>query len=157
MKRTLLLGLLVLGLVAVVVAAADFSGTWVLNKEKSDQQPGRGGGPAGPPPDQTLVIKQSGNDLSMTRTMNMGGQERTMPEVKYTLDGKEVKSEGRGGPSVAKATVEGDTIVIATTRTTQQGEMTTKEVYALSDGGKVLTITRTMGDRPATKQVFDKK
>lgn len=156
MKRsTLLVGLLVLGLVAVAVAAADFSGTWVINKEKSDVPQGRGGQP-GTVPDTTLVIQQSGNNLTITTKTMRGGQEMTT-EAKYTLDGKESKNPmGRGGESVSKATVEGDTVAIETTMDMGRGPMTSKSVYSLSEGGKVLTISRTQNDR-TTKQVFDKK
>ncbi len=152
MKRSmLLLGLLVLVLVSVAMAAVDLSGTWAINKEKSDVPMGRGGQP-GTVQDQTLTIKQSGNDLTITTTTPRGEQ-----TAKYTLDGKESKNPGgRGGESVSKATVEGDTVVIETTMDMGRGPMTSKTVYALSDGGKVLTMTRTMGER-STKSVFDKK
>jgi len=153
MKRsTLLLGLLMLGLVAVAVAAVDLSGTWAINKDKSDVPQGRGGQP-GTVQDETLTIKQSGNDLTIATTTARGEQ-----SSKYTLDGKESKNAmgGRGGEAVSKATVEGDTIVIETTMDMGRGPMTSKAVYALSDGGKVLTISTTRNDR-TTKRVFDKK
>jgi len=156
MKRSVLfVGLLVLGLVAVAVAAADFSGTWVINKEKSDVPMGRGGQP-GVVPDTTLTIQQSGNNLTIATKTMRGDQEMTM-ESKYTLDGKESKNAmGRGGEAVSKASVKGDTIAIETTMDMGRGPMTSNAVYALSEGGKVLTITTTRNDR-TTKQVFDKK
>src|SRR5512135_2600675 len=102
MKRLLVGSLLVLALVAVAVAAPDLSGTWVIDKTKSDA--GRGGQVQ----DVTMVIKQSGNDLAITTKRDMGGQPMNQ-EAKYTLDGKESKNPGgRGGESVSKATVEGD-------------------------------------------------
>ena len=154
-RRMLLIGLLVLGLAAVALAAVDLSGTWTINKDKSDVQMGRGGQP-GTVPDTTLVIQQSGNNLAITTKTMRGGQEMTS-EAKYTLDGKESKNPmGRGGEAVSKATVEGDTVAIETTMDMGRGPMTSKSVYALSDGGKVLTITRTQNER-STKQVFDKK
>jgi hypothetical protein len=152
MKRTLLMSsLLVLALAAVAVAAPDLSGTWVLNKDKSDVPMGRGGQP-GQPVDITMVIKQAGNDLAI----NTKRGEMSM-DAKYSLDGKESKNPaGRGGESVSKATVEGDTIVIETTMDMGRGPMTSKNVYALSEGGKVLTITTTRNDR-TSKQVFNKQ
>lgn len=150
-RRTLLIGLLVLGLAVVALAAVDFSGTWVINKDKSDVPQGRGGQP-GTVPDITLAIQQSGNNLTIATTRG----ERSS-EAKYTLDGKESKNPaGRGGESVSMAKVEGDTIVIETTMDMGRGPMTAKAVYALSNGGKVLTITTTRNER-ASKEVFDKK
>jgi hypothetical protein len=152
MKRTLILSsLVVLALVAVAVAATDLSGTWVLDKAKSDVPMGRGGQP-GQPQDITLVIKQAGNDLAITTKRG----EQSM-DAKYTLDGKESKNPaGRGGEAVSKATAAGDTIVIETTADMGRGPMTTKAVYALSEGGKVLTVTTTRNDRDS-KQVFAKQ
>jgi hypothetical protein len=152
MKRTVLISsLFVLALVAVAVAAPDLSGTWVLDKAKSDAPQGRGGEP-GQPVDITMVVKQAGNDLAINTKRG-----ETATDAKYTLDGKESKNPaGRGGESVSKATVAGDTIVIETTMDMGRGPMTSKTVYALSDGGKVLTITTTRNDR-TSKQVFNKQ
>jgi len=150
-RRMLLIGLLVLGLAAVALAAVDLSGTWVINKDKSDVPMGRGGQP-GTVPDVTLTIQQTGNNFAIATQRG----ERSS-EAKYTLDGKESKNPaGRGGESVSKATVQGDTIVIETTMDMGRGPMTSKAVYALSDGGKVLTITTTRNER-TSKEVFDKK
>ena len=156
MKRTaLVMGLVVLGMVAVAVAAVDLSGTWAINKDKSDVPQGRGGQP-GTIPDTTLMIQQSGNNLTIT-TKRQGREGEMTSEAKYTLDGKESKNPaGRGGESVSKANMEGDTVVVETTMDMGRGPMTSKSVYALSDGGKVLTISTTRNDR-TTKQVFDKK
>jgi hypothetical protein len=150
-KSLLLTGFFALGLVAVAVAA-DFSGTWVINKEKSDVTK-KG------VPDITLTIKQNGNNLEVT-TARDGDPGQV---AKYTLDGKESRNPAVGGgdspargESVSKATVVGDTIAIETTADMGKGTTTTKAVYALSDGGKILTISTTRSDQ-SFKQVFDKK
>ncbi len=152
MKRTLVFcSLFVLTLVAVAVAAPDLSGTWVLDTAKSDAPMGRGGQP-GQPQEITMIVKQGGNDLAITTKRGEMTQ-----EAKYTLDGKESKNPaGRGGEAVSKATVAGDTIVIETTMDMGRGPMTSKAVYALSDGGKVLTVTTTRNER-SSKQVFNKQ
>ena len=49
---------------------------------------GGGGGRQGGPQEVTLVIKQTDNELSLTRKASMGGQERPAVEQKFTLDGK---------------------------------------------------------------------
>jgi hypothetical protein len=142
----------------LAVAAPDFSGTWNFDKDKSD--PMRGGPGGGAPPGDlsiTLVITQTGNDLQITRKMSMGGQERSS-EQKFTLDGKETTNPapmGRG-ELVAKATLQGEVLVIEGTQKTQRGDMPVKMEYALSEGGKVLTITSTQRER-TSKQVYNKQ
>ena len=85
---------------------------------------------------------------------------------KYTLDGKPYTSATETG--VEKATVtanlQGDTLVIATTRPYggMPGNVTlqVKEVWALSPDGKILTITTTHTSPAAEKnykQVFNRK
>jgi hypothetical protein len=152
MKKTLLIGsLLTLGLVAVVVAAPDFSGTWVIDKAKSDAPQGGGGKPS-QVQDVTMIIKQSGNDLAITTQRQEGSQ-----DTKYTLDGKENKNRGpKGRDSASKATLQGNDLVIETTMDIDSGPATTKAVYSLSDGSKVLTVTSTRGER-TSKQVFNKQ
>ncbi len=167
-RRIALLGLLALGIALVAVAASDMSGTWVLDKAKSDPiRMGRGGDAGGPPPDVniTLVIKQTADQVAISRTMSMGGNDRTTDQ-KFTLDGKESKNPagGRGGEFIAKAKLSDDKLAIEGTQkmSTPNGdfEIGVKDEYTLSTDGKVLTITSTrstpQGDR-TSKQVFNKK
>ncbi len=168
--------LLILGLCIVALAATDFSGTWALDRSRSDQpQFGRGGG-GGQRAEMsvTLVIKQTANDLLITRKVSRGGQEMPPSEQKFTLDGKENKNtmqfggrgggEGRTSEMTTKSKWNGAVLVIEGNRkmSTPNGDFDIgiKDEYALSDGGKTLTITSTMsrpdGDR-TTKQVYTKK
>ena len=167
MKKSKIVGTVcvISALLAVwALAAPDFSGTWVLDASKSDQMGmGRRGG--GIPPNITLTIKQSGNELSITREIEMGGNQRSS-EAKFTLDGKENTNSGMmgRGEMVSKSRWEGDNLVIEGTQkiSSQRGEMeiATKEIYSLSADGKVLTITTTrttpQGER-TTKQVYNKQ
>ncbi len=176
--------LLVLAVCMIALAATDFSGTWVLDRSRSDQPQmgargggGGGGGQGGGPRGEmtvTLIIKQSGNDFSTTRKMSRGGQEMPASEQKYTLDGKENKNtmqfggrgggEGRTSESVTKSKWNGATLVIEGTRkmSTPNGDFDIgiKNEYALSDGGKTLTITSTTsrpdGDQ-TRKEVYTRK
>jgi hypothetical protein len=87
MKKTLLIGsLLILVLVAVAVAAPDFSGTWVLDRAKSDVS--QGGGKPSQVQDVTMIIKQ-GNNLVIETTMDIDSGPATTKAV-YSLsdDGK---------------------------------------------------------------------
>jgi hypothetical protein len=136
--------------VAVAVAAPDFSGTWVLDRAKSDVS--QGGGKPSQVQDVTMIIKQSGNGLVITTKLQEG-----LWDAEYSLDGKETKNRSaRGRESVSKANLQGNNLVIETTMDIDSGPATTKAVYSLSDGGKVLTVTSTRGEN-TSKQVFNKQ
>ncbi len=167
-QRMALLSLLALSIALVAAAASNMSGTWILDKAKSDPiRMGRRGDAGGPPPDFniTLVINQTANDISISRTMSGRGNDRTS-EQKFTLDGKEStnpSSMGRG-EFKGKAKFEGTNLVIEGTQKieTPNGEFDIgiRDEYALSGDGTVLTLTTTrstpQGDR-TSKQVFNKK
>jgi hypothetical protein len=186
MKRRIGIGTtLVLALALLALAAGpNLSGTWVRDKDKSDPmgmgfggrgggggggRPGGGGGGQGGPQEVTLVLKQTDNELSLTRKASMGGQERPAVEAKFTLDGKESVNSmpGRGGQTTqvkSKAKWNKDKLVIESVRnvSTPNGdfEITTKDEYSLSSDGKVLTVTTTtttpQSDNTA-KQVYNKQ
>ncbi len=80
-----------LALVSLALAADDFAGTWVLDKAKSD--PTRG--PAADA-NVTLIIKQSANEVQITRKTVLNGNERSSDQ-KFTLDGKEATTPAPGG------------------------------------------------------------
>ncbi len=160
---------------AVMAAGVNLSGTWVLDKDKSDTPrfgPGgggpRGGGGQGGPPDITLVIQQTDNDLQITRKFSRGGQERSL-EQKFTLDGQENTNPagmGRGGSGELKSKSKWnkDSLVIEGTQkvSSLRGdfEVQVKEEFSLSADGKTLTVHTTrntpMGEN-TMKQVFNKK
>ena len=156
MKRAYLMFVLMFGLVALALAAADFSGTWVLDTAKSEMGGGGGGGRGmggggGRGMMGEMEIKQAGSEITITR-----GQ----METKYVADGAEHAIEtGRGGLKY-KASLQGDTLTVTGTRTTQRGDMPVNESYALSDGGKVLTVSTTMtgpNGEQTRKMVYNKK
>jgi hypothetical protein len=162
--------------------AADFSGSWTLDvsKSKLDERariesmtwtvtqtakdvkietatkrlpPPEGGG------------QGNGQGGGMGRGMGFGGGDGA---TTYTLDGKETSTEveGRMGkiPVKLKAELDGGKLKISrsSTFTTQMGEMTTttKEVWALSEDGKTLTVKRDMESPRGTnssEMVFTKK
>ena len=175
MKKACLLFAVILCLVVVVFAAADFSGTWVLDTAKSDPvQMGRGGaggpgggaggpgGGAGGPGggagggSQEMTIKMSSTEMTISRAAASGTN-----ETKYVLDGKESTTTTRGGELKYKAVWDGGTLTISGTRTSQRGgESPMKEVYSLSADGKVLTVASTRSGQQGettTKRVYNKK
>ena len=149
MKKVTLL-LIAVALSAMAFAQADFSGTWALNSSKSEL------GDMGFAPSK-LVIKQSGNEMSVEQTMDMQGQ--TMNSTnKYTLDGKESTNEGFGGnPSKSTATWSADkkALTVVTKIDMQGNAFEIKAVYKMD--GSNLVVDNSMGDFGSTKQVFDKQ
>jgi hypothetical protein len=136
----------------------NFSGTWVLNAEKSTQPEGGGGMRMG---GGNFVAKQEANLLTVDRTRTNQNGETVTTNMKYTLDGKEsVNTSERGdSKSVATWSTDGKTLNILTTRTTQYGDMKTTEVWTLPDAktiSVVTTYTTQDGDRTA-KMIYDKK
>ncbi len=163
MKKALLLLSLGLCLVAVSLAAPDFSGTWALNAEKTaaaNPAPaggggmggGRGGGGMG---GGDMTIKHVGNVLTISRAMG----QNTM-ETAYTLDGAEHTVSSQMGDLKYKAVVSGNSIHITGTQGSQRGDRPVDQTYTLSADGKTLTIaTVNQGqDGSITRsQIYDKK
>ncbi|TFH47093.1 MAG: hypothetical protein E4G92_05625 [Bacteroidia bacterium] len=151
------------------VSKVNFSGSWVLNAEKSNsgQAAGQGqgqgqrmGGLGG-----NFTAKQESNLLSVESTREgRDGTSRTTVN-KYTLDGKEsINSTGRGdSKSVATWSADGKKLTIKTSRTIDMnGESRTvssTEEWSLTDA-KTLSVITTMatpnGERKATA-VYNKK
>ncbi len=163
MKKALLLLAILLGLAAIVVAGVDFSGTWAVNTEKSDPAAARGGGGGGGGGGRgggaatPLVIKQTGNEMVITRTMG----ENTM-ETKYIMDGAEHTITAQMGDTKYKAVVSGNTVSITGTQPGRGGEATPLKVsYTLAEDGKTLTVATARvgqdGTETIRKQVYDKK
>ena len=160
----------------LAMAAPSFSGTWVQDNAKSERVPdpmwltraqtgrggggGRAGGPGarGPGAEVLMTVQQDGNSLQVTEP---NGSIR-----KYTLDGKPstLGMETHMGKSTVAASLQGDTLVIATTR--PYGGMPgnvgleIKELWSLSPDGKTLTVTTTQSSPAAQKiykQVYNRK
>jgi len=99
----------------------DLSGTWIVDTAKSDPQPpvrGRGRGAASAPPNQ-LVIKQTGEDISLA----WGTRNLT-----YHFDGTET-FHFEAGEVRSTVAWEGDTLVVSWK----------KEVFVPADGAYVTT------------------
>ena len=142
-------------------AQANFAGTWAFNESKSNF-----GGSEFRFAATTLVVTQTGNDLTVESTMpgRDGGEMKTT--AKYTLDGK--VSENPMFNTTRKSTVtwsaDKSSISIASTMTFERDgesrEIKSTDVWKLSEGGKVLLIEST---RPGpdgemkTTVAYDKK
>jgi len=162
MKRSLVfvMGCLLVAGVAFAQEKPNFSGTWVLDKAKSDPM----GRPGGPSPDVTLIIEHKEPTLKIKQIIKTEQGERVQ-ELSYTTDGKENKNPGfRGGEVITKSKWEDGKLVTKGSQTmeTPQGTMTMEltEIRTLSEDGKTLTVqtTRTTpGGERTTKQVYTKQ
>jgi len=142
---------------------ANFSGSWTFNAEKSTLPqgggPGGGGGGGGARMGGgSFTVAQDANTLTQTREGQNGPT-----STKYTLDGKEtVNSTGRGeSKSTATWSSDGKSLSVVTKRSFNGNEMTTTEVWSLSDA-RTLSISTTRpgrdgGASTTTKMVYDKK
>jgi hypothetical protein len=172
--------LLVNALAAAPAAAANFAGTWALNKSKSADLPPQWSNLES----LTLTVTQDAQQLTVASEMKMaadanagggmgGGRGRGMggfpPSASYKLDGTETTAEamgGRGGTSTLKAAWKDEGKTLELKRVSKfnfQGTdvtATTTEDWSLSADGKTLTIKRTSESPRGTQNstlVFDKK
>jgi len=129
----------------------NFSGTWVLNTEKSTFPEGSrfGGG--------EVTITQDASTLTQSRT----GRDGTIRETKYILDGKEnVNTTGRGEIKyTAKWSADGKSLTIVTKMNFNGNERTSTAVWSLKDA-KTLSIETTregQGGEVKTIMIYDKK
>ena len=146
MKRVLVLSF-VLALAITTLAFAqgkpDFSGTWTLDFAKSDMGQMRPAGKQAPMRTITLVIKQTGDTLTVQRSMG-----KNQEVASYKLDGSETTNKLPSG-NETKSTVKwvGATLVSRTTAKIgdSEGGMNTEmtDVRSLSPDGKIMTLSVT--------------
>src|SRR5436190_2136229 len=100
---------------AFAQAKPDFSGTWAPDAAAAPAgtggggAPGGGGGGGGRGMAGPMTVKQSGDTLTIERTMGENKVTQT-----YKLDGSESKNAGRGGDVVSTAKWDGGKLVITT-------------------------------------------
>jgi hypothetical protein len=119
---------------------AEFSGEWTLNEDESEMGESRFG------PAKTLKITQAENSLVIesTRVGRDGGTREIKDE--FTLDGEEKLTENERGTTKTKASwsADGKTLSLYSyrkmTREGQTFEITTEEIWELSDEGSTLTM-----------------
>lgn len=130
-------------------ASPDFSGNWTLDLENSDF----GGMMAIARTDR---IQQTAEQLKVTRTLN-GPDGPITGTVTYGFDGAEYANTF--GPLSQKSRLrwEGAVLVISTTSTGPQGEVSSVDKLSLSQDGKVLTMERVLsfqGQEMPSKLIF---
>lgn len=145
-----------------VAAAPNFSGTWVLDRNKSIGLP--------PGMEQTMTVVQSGEKIELETRVTTAQGERTIKDT-YMLDGKEAEftQQGPQGPNgkgkrSANWLPRGNGILVSeeTTVETPKGPVTSKLMrkWIMSPDGTTLTVDM-YHDTPngsfETKRIFVKK
>lgn len=167
MKRSLVLlslfSVLMVGFWSVSAAPANFSGSWVLDKAKTEGLQGQQASA-----DQTWVVTQDAKTFAVEKTFPGSDPARPAQKSTYNLDGSETTQEMTGrisGKAALKAKWQGETVLELSSvlNTNIQGNdvtITTTEHWELADGGKTLKVHRTQ-ETPRGKQeaklVFAKK
>jgi hypothetical protein len=148
-----------LGLVCLIVAAAfasgaalpNYSGTWVMNKEKSKDLP-----PFMASMDSYEMVVSQNDKLLSIKTTAAGAQ-----EVSYNLDGSKGKAQ-MAGRMPGEATVylekkdDGKVVLHAERELNFQGNAVTiniTETWELLDAGKTLSVSRTIDSPRGTQSM----
>lgn len=164
MRLLTLAAVLALG-TSLLAADVDFSGTWELNRDKSElPEMGERGPAARGFAALKMVITQKENKLTVERTIaGRNGEERTMTIV-YDLSGKTTKEEGRRGNTEHTAKMAEQVLNIKSVRAFerdgQEFEMITSSTWTLVDDGKGLVIdsvTETPNGERKIKTYYTKK
>jgi len=153
--------LTILGALAFATAKPNFSGTWVLDKDRSFSNP--------PGLEQTLTIQHNGDQIKLESKQKTQQGERVINES-YTLDGKEADFSPAGAPPTAKGKriaswlPDGRGITIDDTITTDspKGPVVQKVTrkWTLSSDGTTLIVDYYFDDQRGSfeaKRVFSKK
>jgi hypothetical protein len=163
-------GLSLVLLTAALLSAqgkVNFSGTWILDKSKSDVSQFMGvseDAERAQNTGMTMVVEQQGTSLRVTRTLKTQGGERKEIHT-YKTDGGETTNTGfRGETIVARAFWEGDKLVVVSTRTMRvllkDVSAESRGVWSLSPDGKTLTIAAQVNSprgEQRVRAVFDKQ
>jgi len=138
---------------AFAQAKTDFSGKWTPDAPAAGAPAppaggggGRGGGGAAGP----MTIKQTAAELTIERETPNGPQSTV-----YKLDGSEQTVTMGQGSAKVKATWEGATLKVVTTRDGQNGPTTTTAIYSIA-AGKLSVATTAPGrggGEPTTRTV----
>ena len=132
MKTTLLAVLTV----SACFAGPNLSGEWKINLAKSDY---------GPVPAPTSFVRKITHEdpKLLLKTTQVGQAGEITTEVTWTTDGKESVNTIKGAEVRGAAKWDADNLVLEYKRPIQGSPMNFKEVWALSDEGKTLTINMT--------------
>ncbi|MDT5296460.1 MAG: hypothetical protein QOJ76_3340 [Acidobacteriota bacterium] len=134
----------------------DLSGTWTLDKSKSDFGPFQNRPIA--KADATLVVAHHDPELKMTRTLSLNGQQQTQETTYYTDERGETNPATMGGGEVkSKTKWDGDRVVAHATikREGPRGpsEIDLVEHWQVSGDGKTLTHSTTISGQFGAQEI----
>lgn len=138
-------------LTAGIAAKADFNGTWKMDVAKSEGVP--------PEMQQTMIVKQAGDEISIETTVKMPQGEQTVPDS-YTVNGKQIEftkdapnNQKQKIKRTSKWTENGMETVEEAIVETPDGavNVSAKRVWTLAADGKTLVIEMTV-NTPNGKQ-----
>jgi hypothetical protein len=166
MKRSLSASLLVLCLLASAAAGddkkkegkarPDFSGTWQLDRAKSDF--GEWSDKPLSKADSTLAVEHRDPELKIKRTLSLNGQQEVREFTYYTDERGETNPATIGAGEVKSKTKWDGDKVVSQAHMTQKGQGGTYELdvtqkWQVSSDGKTLTYTTTIGNQMGVQQV----
>jgi hypothetical protein len=144
--------ILIVGLAAAAMwaqAKPDFSGEWTMVPEKSDF------GPLPAPSKQTRTITHKEPVLKIVIVQTAGTTGDTTIQTTFSTDGKPQHNTVNGSDMTTVGAWEGTTLVFKSALSMQGTDVAVEDRYALSDGGKTLTVTRafTTADGTGTAKI----
>ncbi|OGD21370.1 MAG: hypothetical protein A2W03_04815 [Candidatus Aminicenantes bacterium RBG_16_63_16] len=138
---------------AVASGPPDFSGTWVLNSQRTDF--------AGERPPQSKVQQVEKQGTALTVTIDEINERGTVHGVaRYTTDGEEAVNDVLGFPMTSSISWEGDVMIMRTWGRFGNADIMLIDRWSLSPDGKTLTIARQFQGRGRIVDqtlVFDRK
>jgi len=145
--------------IAETKPAADFSGEWELNEDKSLlENTGIGYLPV------SLKITQYENEIAVQKSYEEEYTDNRITFDHYTLDGKDNKSEMYNSPVITKVTWSLDTLVVDSKASFKRGDqiidMSSNEKWFLQGNGNILVVIQSSNSFSGPIKltlVFDKK
>jgi hypothetical protein len=134
--RTILKFVFMTAALACAALAADkpnFSGTWVMDADKSNF------GPMPPPTTMTRKVDHKDPALTMEVATTGGPQGDQTQTMKYSTDGKETVNSMMGNDVKSTAVWDGNALMIAAKADFGGAEIKLTDKWSLSDDGKTLT------------------
>jgi hypothetical protein len=122
-----------LGLLAAADNHPNFTGTWKMDSDRSDF------GQIPKPASFVRKVEHEDPKLHVVTNFTTPNGD-AVTDVKYTTDGKDSVNTVRGGEWKSNVNWDGNSIEVASKRTINGAEVTTKERWTLTSKGKVLTV-----------------
>jgi hypothetical protein len=135
---TLLAALALVSMSVNAQSVPDFTGKWVLQSDKSNF------GMVPAPKSRVDLIEHKEPRLSIKRTVTTADGQENATELSCAIDGQPCKSTA--GPMTLTSVLrwDGQALVMATTTTTPQGDVTITDRFTLSADRQTLTQARTL-------------